>query len=277
MFERRKKAGLLALAVAAVSALAFASTAYSVPVTNACKNSVTSNNSQLGSDTSGASPASVPAGATVPLTGLQQQLSVPGAIFVAGYNLGLLDVGDNTIAINARTVIEGTNTVQGQQSTAPVGGVPPDGSLTVTTTISDPDTTPGTGDETATDAVGNLTYPDLSWTAGPSGPIQFREDTITGLAPNVGGIIVTAAIPGMTPGTFLFVQFRCSPGTVTGPDPGTISFIDPAPAFASAQVVSAPTSNPACAALKKKLKKAKKKHNKAKVKKIRSQMRKLGC
>ncbi len=276
MFGRGRKVAL-ALALAAAGAFAFTSSASAVPLTNACKNSVTSNNSQLGSDTSGASPASVPAGGTVPLTGLQQQVSVPGAIFVAGYNLGLLDMGENTIAINARTTVEGTNTVQGQQNTATVGGVPPDGSLTVTTTISDPDTMPGTGDETATDAVGSLSYPDLSWTAGPSGPIQFREDTITGLVANAGGIVVTAAIPGMTPGTFLFVQFRCSPGTVTGPDPGTISFIDPAPAFASAQVVSAPTTNPACAALKKKLKKAKKKHDKAKVKKIRGQLRKLGC
>jgi hypothetical protein len=260
----------LALTLMAAGAVAFASSAGAVPVTNACKNSVTANNSQLGSDTAGSAPASVPAGGSVVLSGLQQQVSVPGAIFVAGYNLGVLSEGANNVPINIRTVLEGTNTAQGQQNTNTVGGTPPDGSLSISTTITDPDHTPGTGDETATDAVGNVSYPDLSWTAGPKGPVEFREDTIAALAPNVGGIVVNALIGGVIP-----VQFRCSPGTVTGPDPGLSSFIDPAPTFASTQVAGATTAE--CTALRKKLKKAKKTKNKAKIKKIKKQIRKLGC
>lgn len=280
MSKRRRKAGLLVLALATVGWLAVASPASAVPVPNACKNSVTANNSQLGSDLSGTSPASATAGGPVQLSGLHQQIAIPGGIFVAGYNLGVLSAGENTIPINLRTVIDGANTTQGSQSTNTVGGSPPNGSVTVTTTITDPDATPGTGDESATDATGSASYADQSWTAGPSGPIEFREDTVTPLAANVGGLIVNALVGGVIP-----VQFRCSPGTVTGPDPGVVAFTDPAATFASTQVQPAsanpppptPTTNPQCKKLKKQLKKAKKAHNKKKVKKIRKKLRKRGC
>jgi hypothetical protein len=260
MFKGQVKAGLGVLAVAAVSVFVFASPAGAVPITNACQNSVTANASQIGADTSGAAPASAPAGGAVQLSGLQQQVSIPGAIFIAGYNLGLLTAGQNSVPGNVRTVIEGTNTVQGKQTAGPTN-------FSVTTTITDPDGNPGTGDETATDATGSAAYPSLTWTAGPSGVMEFREDTVAPLMTNVGGLVVNATVGGVIP-----VQFRCSPGTVTGPDPGVISLIDPAPAFASTQI-----QNPQCQKLKKQLKKAKKAHNKAKVKKIRKQMRKLGC
>jgi hypothetical protein len=266
MWKRRSRAGLLGLALAAVSVLALPSTAGAVPVTNACKNSVTANNTQLGTDTSGAAPASVASGGSVPLSGIHQSAAIPGSVFVTGYNLNLLDDGD-TVPANIRTVIEGTNTAQGVQSTAPVDvSVGP-------IDITDPDAMRGTGDESAADGAIDVTYPDLNWTAGGPGVIEFREDTVTPLAANTGGVVIIATVG------VIQVQFRCSPGTVTGPDPGTITFIDPAPAFASTQVASAPapTTNPRCATLRKKLKKAKKKHDKAKVKKIRKQLRKLGC
>jgi hypothetical protein len=91
-----------------------------------------------------------------------------------------------------RTVIEGTNTAQGQQTAGPAN-------FSVTTTISDPDTTPGTGDEIATDATGTAAYPNMSWTAGSGGVSEFREDTITGLAANVGGLVVNATVGGVIP------------------------------------------------------------------------------
>jgi hypothetical protein len=270
MFKSRMRAGLVVLALAAASALAFVSSAGAVSVTNACKNSVTPNASQIGGDIAGTAPATVTPAGAVPLTGLHQQVVVPGSIFVAGYNLGLLTVGKNTIPSNLRTVIEGTNTVQGIQTAGPAN-------FSVTTTITDPDATPGTGDESATNAPGTASYPDMTWTAGPSGLIEFREDTVTPLGKDVGGVIVNATVGGV-----IHVQFRCSPGTVTGPDPGVISFLDPAPTFASAQIQpaaggGAAATNPRCATLRKKLKKAKKAHNKTKVKKIRRQLRKLGC
>jgi hypothetical protein len=270
MFKGQRKAGFVVLMLAAGSVLAFASPASAVSASNACRNSVTSNASQLGTDTSGTSPASVVPGGSVPLSGIQQQLSIPGAIFVAGYNLGVLTVGQNTIPINVRSTIEATNTVQGQQNTSTVGGTPPDGSLSVTTTITDPDTTPGTGDETATDATGSVSYPNLTWTAAPSGPIEFRQQSIAAPPPTADNTteLINALIGGA-----IGVQFRCAPGTVTGPDPGVITLMDPAPTFASTQV----QANPQCKKLKKQLKKAKKAHDKAKVKKIRKKMSKLGC
>jgi hypothetical protein len=263
MFKGQMKADFGVMALVAASVFVFASPAGATPVSNACRNSVNANSTQIPTDLSGASPASVPSGGSVPLTGLQEQVSIPGAVFVVGYNLGLLTTGENTIPGNLKTVIEGTNTAQGTQPAGPTD-------FSVTTTITDPDTTPGTGDETATDASGTAVYPPVNFTAGGSGPIEFREDTVTPLgAPNVGALIINAVVGGVVP-----VQFRCSPGTVTGPDPGVSSFIDPAPTFASTQVAA---SKAQCAALRKKLKKAKKAKNKAKIKKIKKQIRKLGC
>jgi hypothetical protein len=261
MFGRGRKLAM-AMALATAGAFAFTSSASAVPVSNACRNSVNANSTQIPTDLSGTSPASVASGGSVPLTGLQQQVTIPGGVFVVGYNLGLLTTGDNTIPGNLRTVIEGTNTTQGSQTAGPTN-------FSVTTTITDPDANPGTGDETATDASGTAAYPPVNFTAGGSGPLEFREDTVTPLgAPDVGALIINAVVGGVIP-----VQFRCSPGTVTGPDPGVSSFIDPAPTFASTQVAS----KAQCDALRKKLKKAKKAKNKPKIKKIKKQIRKLGC
>ena len=85
-----------------------------------------------------------PGGATT-TTGLSQSGAVPGAIFVAGYNLGLLVVGTNNIPATVNTKIEGTNTTQGTQTSN-------NAATAVSTIITDPDGTPGTGDESATDA-----------------------------------------------------------------------------------------------------------------------------
>ena len=62
---------------------------------------------------------------------------------------------------------------------------------------------------------------------------------------------------------------------VEGADPSTITFTDPAPAFASTQITAAASQK--CKKLKKQLKKANKAKSKKKVNKIRKKMRKLGC
>ena len=209
----------LALAVLASAAFAVfvlpASPASAVAVDNACRNSVTANNSQIGVNTTADdSPDPVVPGGTVTLGNLTQTANVPGAIFVAGYNLGLLAVGQNTIPATVSTFIEGTNTVEGVQQTPFVA-------TSISTTISDPDGTPSTGDETATDGSFTVVYPDMTFTAsGPDGStIEFREDTRTPLSvatgAEVGGIIIRAVIGG-----FLSVRFACSPGTVTAARPG---------------------------------------------------------
>jgi len=231
MLKHRKAVmALLALAVAGVFVLPTSSaSAGEATVSNACANSVTPNFSQIEVTTSGADDVdTVAPGGALTLNNLRQQAAIPGDIFVAGYNLGLLQQGENNIPANARSTIEATNTVQGSQNTNTVGGTPPNGSVTVTTFITDPDGTPGTGDETATDATMDVTYDDQSWTAGASGTIDYRQQSIATAPPTAANntLLINALVGGV-----FNVQFRCAPGTVTGPDPGVISLIDPAASF----------------------------------------------
>ena len=64
-------------------------------------------------DLTGTVPASVAPGASFQLTGITQTLFLPGTLFVAGYNLGLLVVGPNTAPATIKTVIEGTTPSRG--------------------------------------------------------------------------------------------------------------------------------------------------------------------
>jgi hypothetical protein len=246
MLKHRKAViALLALAVAGVFLLpASSASAGSSTVSNACANSVTPNFSQIEVTTSGDDGLTTvaPAGATT-TSGLSQSAAIPGDIFVAGYNLGLLVQGTNNIPANVRSTIEATNTVQGSQNTNTVGGSPPNGSVTVTTVITDPDGVPGTGDETATDASFSVSYDNLNWTAGASGTIDYRQQSIAAAPPTAANntLLINALVGGI-----FNVQFRCAPGTVTGPDPGVITLIDPAPSFDTTDIVvpdTAPTAN----------------------------------
>jgi K319L-like, PKD domain len=228
---RMKAAAVLALAAAAVFVLpASSASAGSSTTSNACANSVTANFSQIEVTTSGEDGlTTVAPGGAITLSGLSQSAAIPGAIFVAGYNLGLLVVGENNIPANVQTKIEATNTVETVQNTNTAGGTPPDGSVTVTTVITDPDGTPGTGDETATPASFSVLYDDLSWTAGASeAPQDYRQESIATLPLSTANqtLLINALIHEL-----VNVQFRCAPGTVTPPDPGVITLIDPAAPF----------------------------------------------
>jgi hypothetical protein len=177
-------------------------------------------------------------GGTTTTTGLSQTGAVPGAIFVAGYNLGLLVVGPNNIPATVNTKIEATNTTQGQQTSS-------NAATAVSTIISDPDGTPGTGDETGTDATFTANYANMTWTAGASGTIDYRQQSIAAWpATDANNTLRIEAVVG----GFLHVIFRCAPGTVTPPDPGTVALIDPAGSFdtttiATQPVNTAPTAN----------------------------------
>jgi hypothetical protein len=235
MSKRRNTAlAVLAMAAAAVFVLpAGSASAGSASVSNACANSVTANFSQIEVTTSGDDGLTTvaPGGATT-TTGLSQQGAVPGAIFVAGYNLGLLVVGENNIPATVNTKIEGTNTTQGTQTTN-------NASTSVTTTITDPDGTPGTGDETGTDATFTANYNNLSWTAGASGTINYRQDSIAAWpATDANNTLRIQAVVG----GFLNVIFRCAPGTVTPPDPGTVALIDPAGSFDTTLIQTEPVN-----------------------------------
>jgi hypothetical protein len=231
-FKRRNTVlALLALGAAAVFVLPASSASAGTATTpNACANSVTANFSQIGVTTSGDDGlTTVTPGGAITLTGLTQSAAIPGAIFVAGYNLGVLTTGVNNVPANVQTKIEATNTVQGTQTTNQVGGSPPDGTVFVTTTVTDPDGTPGTGDETATDASFSVTYNNVSWTAGANfEPIDYRQESTATAPPTAASntLLINALVGGV-----FNVQFRCAPGTVTPPDPGTITLIDPAPSF----------------------------------------------
>ena len=78
---------------------------------------------------------------------------MPGAIFVAGYNLGLLTTGSNTIPADLTPVIDASNTVEGSQTTNTVEYDARDDDHR-------PRRVPGSGDESATDASASVNFAD---------------------------------------------------------------------------------------------------------------------
>ena len=228
---RRKGAigGVVALAAASAAALISpVSPAGAVNFSNVCVQNLAPGGTPLSTDLTGTAPATTTPGGSVTLSNLTMNVFLPGDLFVAGYNAGLLTNGQ-TVPGSARVSVEATNTVEGLQNTTTVNtNVGP-------INITDPDGTPGTGDETGAPAQVAVSFPSLTFTAGPSGTISFREDTsaITG-AGATGGIVIGATVG------VLNVTFRCSPGTVDGT--GNPVLQDPAPAFATTQIVNPPAA-----------------------------------
>ena len=151
--------------------------------------------------------------------------------------------GANKIPTEVKTFIRGTNTTQETQATNTA-------EREAETIITDPKTNPATGDETATPGQVNVTYNNQTWTAGASGPINFREKTVINpFTPNP---------PGFTNSQWRHRhrigrrrhhprQIRLRPGQRGGGGgPSTIE-INTAPAFASVAVNNtanrAPTAN----------------------------------
>jgi hypothetical protein len=222
----------VAFALAMVGAFSFTSqaSAGTQTYTNACRNSAVGTNwDQITVTMTGNSPAVTTPGASVPYTNNTASSAIPGAIFVAGYNLGLLTVGSNTIPADVHAIIDASNTVQLSQSTNTVA-------TTLTTTISDPDGVPGSGDETATDASTSVTFNDMTWTAGASGVINFHEHNDTAInGVSGGGFIAVAHLAG----GLINVQFHCTAGSVTGSNPGVPTFFD-APTITSTAIDAFP-------------------------------------
>ena len=236
---RRGKTVFGGLALVVAFALVQAASASAATFPNVCLNTASTDPNtaatQLPVEMTANAPASVAPGDPVTLSNIDQTLTVPATIFVTGYNLGLvlpsqtLQPGVPTEAVidaTAQTDIEATNTAEGVQTTNLASG-------SVTTTVTDPDGTRATGDETATPGALSVSYADLNWTAGGSeGTIDFREDTVSPISAGTetGALIAKAIIfPGV-----LTVTFACSPATVS-PNPGpaaNIAYDDPAVAFA---------------------------------------------
>jgi len=187
--------GLAALPVTSASAAPV--------VDNACYNSVTAQALPITGDLSGTIPATLTPGQTFQSTGMSMQVSLPADLFLAGYSLGFIQNGQMLSGTIAAT-IAASNTVEGQQVTnnvaAQIGPI----------NISDPDGTPGTGDETAADVSATVNFNDMTWTAGNGGQVALREASVpitNAAAGSPGGIRVDANMG-------FAVRFRCSPGTL---------------------------------------------------------------
>jgi hypothetical protein len=225
---RRWAAGL-----ATLSALAFAAPASAADFTNACKNSVEPNNySQIGVNGMTATiPASVPPSTNFSITDIKGTAKIPGTVFVAGYNLGLVHDGD-TLDGTVQMTIEGVNTTQQIQTTpeVPVKIGP--------VHINDPDGEPATGDETSEDADVPFALPDETWTSGAGeGTMTFSEVPVTPIASTKGGLLLTASIP--TSGNPLVVKFGCNPGTVDeeqNKPNGVPTYVESAAPFATSAI-----------------------------------------
>jgi hypothetical protein len=235
VIKRRRKAVLAVLALAAGAVFVLpASPAGAVSQNNACINNLVSTQASLipVDMTATASPSPVAPNGSVTLSNINQTLDVPASVFLTGYRAFVLNVGVNTVPAELQTRIEGTNTVEGIQNTNVATG-------SITTTITDP--TPlnrSSGDEAATPGAISVTYANQTWTAGPSGTIEFREDTVQPLVlPADGGLTIHATIGQIQ------AFFACSPGEVVpSAPPETIVFTNPGATFASTQIQAAPVN-----------------------------------
>ena len=231
--SKRRNGSLLALLALAGTAIFLLPTAEAGAATfqNACVNSLIPTQSSsipvtLTGKTSTAGP--VKAGDSITLEEIKEELAIPPAVFIAGYNAGVLTTGLNKIPTEVNTVIRGTNTVQESQVTNTVA-------TEAETTITDPDEEPGTGDEVATPGAVKVSYANQTWTAGTSGPIEFREKTVftpplpPGFTNLSAGINIKSVVAGA-----LTVRFGCDPGEVVeSAEPKTIKLKTFSPAFAT--------------------------------------------
>lgn len=234
---RRRAATLVVLGLLAgiVPTLLGASPANADTVTtpNSCTNNAQPGTSALPITLSGdATPNPITLGSgDITLAGATFGIDVPSATLLAGYGLGLLTIGVNTIPATVNLDIIGTNTTQGTQTLPPLN-------VTGTTTIDDP--TPAnktSGDETATPLSVTANLPTTTWTP-TGGDVGLRLGSSSTSALVAGGIIT--------------VTFVCTPGT-PGPagcgDPPLADCTTTIPVDAvpfSTVVVTAPPTAPVC-------------------------------
>ncbi len=177
--------------------------------------------------------ATAGAGTSVTLGGVTASVTLPDFLPLGAYNTGALAVGQNSIPAIVYFAIQGDGTTEATQVV--------NTEVTATTTITDPDGSPGTGDETATPITATASFPDTTWTRPGTDPVSFRQagpNTLpqvnrpdgTKLYSPTGSLFFSAVLPGQ-----LRVSFDCRPGTtdlgdIKGPPtPGTA---DPFATFA---------------------------------------------
>jgi hypothetical protein len=241
MAKRLSAAIAVMLALSIVVLSATVPTARALTVANACKSNATGTFSDLPVALVGSSsPSPVAPGGSLTLTGLEIQTSVPATLLIAGYNLGLLAVGSNAIPVKAWVAVQATNTTEGVKVF--------DFTETVSTTITDPNGVPGTGDESATPLSVTKTLPDSTWTPVGSGTVEFSQAGPGSLpvlpagaaAPGTVTPLGSAYFSAQVAGGLIRANFDCQAGTSSVD--GT-SFTPATPgSFLSVTVEAAPPS-----------------------------------
>jgi hypothetical protein len=251
----------LALSTVPIALAGGVARAASQTTTNACFSNATATYSDLDWTLAGSaapSPATLGAG-NVTLSGSTLQVDIPATLLVAGYNLGLLTVGANSIPTTVFAARQATNAATTSAGQTQVGSdVVQVDSFTVTasTTITDPNGIPGSGDESATPL--NVVEPLPNMVVTPTGgQVQFRQADIgqlplipAGVAgagavqPN-GSLFATASVAG----GLIRANFDCFQGTTIIDPPGGTSGTTytpaPAAAFETVTVIAPPTA-PVC-------------------------------
>jgi len=256
---RRKRLGAITAVVALLGSLVATvaigvspASAGTVTTTNACFSNATATYSDLNWGLTGVAtpnPATLGAG-NITLGSSSVAVNIPATLLLAGYNLGLLTVGVNNIPTNVYVARHATNV------SSPAGGNQVDNfSIVATTTITDPNGIPGSGDESATPLSVNQPLPNMVVTPS-GGNVAFAQAAPgaivsvplgTGGAPvAVAGSLFAQAVVG---GGLIKANFDCSPGTTIISPPGGTSgttFTPSTPAAFDTVVVTAPPTAPVC-------------------------------
>jgi hypothetical protein len=248
MTGRRTKIIALVVSMLAAGAVVVGTTASqagSQTTTNACLSNATGTYSDLPWTLGGtASPNPATTGDSVTLSGGSVQVNIPATLLISGYNLGLLTQGANSIPTTVYISRGATNATPASQVD--------NFSTTATTTITDPDGIPGTGDETATPLAVDQPLPDYTVTA-TGGDVEFAQGpngSIGQLPPGVGspgGTLVNGSIfaSASVAGGLIRANFDCFPGTTNIDPPGGTSGPTYTPGTAQpfeTVTVSAPTT-----------------------------------
>ena len=221
MFDRRRRlrAAVLVLPLW-VSLLAYSTlgaplaSAGTVTTPTSCTNNAQAGTSALPITLAGDASGGTTPGGTITLSGATFKIDVPGTVLLAGYSLGLLTAGVNSIPADVNLTLLSTNTSAASTTIPPL-------SVNGVTTISDP--TPAnktSGDETATPLAVTANIPTTTWTAS-GGDVAI----------SLGGSSTTALVG---PGGLIAVTFSCVPGT---PGPAGCG---PAPLTACSTTEAAP-------------------------------------
>jgi hypothetical protein len=228
--------------------------------TNACISNATATYSNLDWTLSGTdTPDPVELGnGDVTLSGASVQVNIPATLLIAGYGLGLLTVGNNDIPTTVYVSRQATNaTAVAPGVQAGANAVQVDNFTFIgVTTITDPDGTPGTGDETATPIVVDQPLPTMTvtptggnivWSQGPPGSIgQLPAGVGSNAGTLVNGSIWASASVG---GGLVRANFDCFVGTTNIDPPGGTSGPTYTPGttipFETTTVIAPPTA-PVC-------------------------------